>query len=615
MIDLFGFRHEGRWNANAFASLSLLAGAVSAIVWILNRPLGWDEIEFYRATDWVSRGRVPYRDFWEHHSPLQWFVYAPILRISSSTGGAWDLLFMRWAQLPLWVLTLTVWVRTCHTTERGRLMPGVTGLLLLSPAFLLFAVEYRVDALASALFLLGLVLALRSGFQTALGGCLLALVPMANLRLGPQALLALILLAIVDLERSRWGWSRRTVFLLTGALAPALVAVALLAGAGSLGLAWQQLVPDNQLVARLSNSGPGTFWDVLGTTLVEADPVPVLLLAAGLLAAFKTLLQWRRPDFHLLCAFLFLANLAFVYALNVHYFYHFQTCLLLSLPLVAALFPAAERGAPRSSRAAWAVLAVMFWNLGLNLRGLEDVRREDQLSYQDEIMRAVDTLTRPEEKVWDGCGFALRREPAYRRWFLPVHARLLAAAGRFAPLTVAELEAAAPAAFILNARTFHWLREWKDLGRFIRDNYLPVRPHLWVPAPNGLLRGEGDSLSWRIVRSGEYRLLAARRLATHPHFRTPFLYIAATRDNQPPALALDTEAVAYPLPRLEIRRNGQALAPDASGRMELRRTDRLEIRSGEPDALGVLLVPRSVRRFFDPAPSGAGLDAPLRRYF
>ena len=34
-------------------------------------PLVWDEIEFFRATDWVWRGLVPYRDFWEHHTPLQ----------------------------------------------------------------------------------------------------------------------------------------------------------------------------------------------------------------------------------------------------------------------------------------------------------------------------------------------------------------------------------------------------------------------------------------------------------------------------------------------------------------------------------------------------------------
>src|SRR5436305_15332505 len=40
-------------------------------------PLVWDEIEFFRATDWVRRGLVPYRDFWEHHTPLQWFLFAP----------------------------------------------------------------------------------------------------------------------------------------------------------------------------------------------------------------------------------------------------------------------------------------------------------------------------------------------------------------------------------------------------------------------------------------------------------------------------------------------------------------------------------------------------------
>src|SRR5438876_6390101 len=76
-------------------------------------PLNYDEIEFFRATDWIARGLVPYRDFWEHHSPLQWFVFAPVAAVVKSPGVN-ALLSMRWAQLPIWIIAFVLlwkWMR------------------------------------------------------------------------------------------------------------------------------------------------------------------------------------------------------------------------------------------------------------------------------------------------------------------------------------------------------------------------------------------------------------------------------------------------------------------------------------------------------------------------
>src|SRR3954470_15709609 len=76
-------------------------------------PLVWDEIEFFRATDWVRHGLVPYRDFWEHHTPLQWFLFAPITALTNSPGVS-AILLMRSAQLPLWIATFLLlrgWMR------------------------------------------------------------------------------------------------------------------------------------------------------------------------------------------------------------------------------------------------------------------------------------------------------------------------------------------------------------------------------------------------------------------------------------------------------------------------------------------------------------------------
>src|SRR5437773_8119120 len=76
-------------------------------------PLNWDEIEYFRAADWIRQGLVPYRDFWEHHTPLQWFVFAPLTALVSSPGSA-GIIAMRWAQVLLWIATfvlLSLWMR------------------------------------------------------------------------------------------------------------------------------------------------------------------------------------------------------------------------------------------------------------------------------------------------------------------------------------------------------------------------------------------------------------------------------------------------------------------------------------------------------------------------
>jgi len=69
-------------------AVTITAAAVRLLAILGLHPLNWDEIEFFRATDWVRQGLVPYRDFWEHHTPLQWYLFAPFEAMTSSPGAA-----------------------------------------------------------------------------------------------------------------------------------------------------------------------------------------------------------------------------------------------------------------------------------------------------------------------------------------------------------------------------------------------------------------------------------------------------------------------------------------------------------------------------------------------
>ncbi|HET8798547.1 MAG TPA: hypothetical protein VFO89_12715, partial [Thermoanaerobaculia bacterium] len=109
-------------------------------------PLNWDEIEFFTATKWIGEGRVPFRDFWEHHAPLMWFLFAPVTWLSDSPGID-AILLLRWAQIPVWMATFwmaNVWMRNVGIDRFARW--AAMTIALCSSLFMIPAVEYRVES-------------------------------------------------------------------------------------------------------------------------------------------------------------------------------------------------------------------------------------------------------------------------------------------------------------------------------------------------------------------------------------------------------------------------------------------------------------------------------------
>lgn len=50
------------------------------LTFAFNDTIILDELEHLRASWFVSNGEMPYRDFFEHHHPLIWFMYSPIIK-------------------------------------------------------------------------------------------------------------------------------------------------------------------------------------------------------------------------------------------------------------------------------------------------------------------------------------------------------------------------------------------------------------------------------------------------------------------------------------------------------------------------------------------------------
>jgi len=139
-------------------AVTIAAAAVRFLAILGLHPLNWDEIEFFRATDWVRQGLVPYRDFWEHHTPLQWYLFAPFAAMTTTPGAA-AIVWMRIAQVPLWVATFwftNVWMKRSGLGAVGRWTS--IAIACCSSLLMLAAVEYRVDVLGCAVYLAALVL-------------------------------------------------------------------------------------------------------------------------------------------------------------------------------------------------------------------------------------------------------------------------------------------------------------------------------------------------------------------------------------------------------------------------------------------------------------------------
>ena len=137
-------------------ALLVLAGVWFAALVHRGAPVAADEIEFFRATRWIGEGKVPFRDFWEHHTPLQWIVFAPVARLFANGPGVDSIVVMRWAQLALWIAIAALLVRLAR--RQGLNAWPALVLLLASATFVRKAVEYRVDVPGNLAYLAAVVL-------------------------------------------------------------------------------------------------------------------------------------------------------------------------------------------------------------------------------------------------------------------------------------------------------------------------------------------------------------------------------------------------------------------------------------------------------------------------
>lgn len=547
-----------------------------AVVWIAamlhrGQPLGWDEIEYFRATRWISEGRVPFRDFWEHHTPLQWLVFAPVAKVFGGGPGAGSIVAMRWVQAALWIATLALVMRLARNGARWWALT----MLLVCPLFIRSAIEYRVDALGNFAFVAGIVLAVQRRWIAF--GALLSIAVLANMRLAPLVIFTGALMLFWDGER--WRWNPRALRMLLGVVTIATPFVAWL----FLVRAWQPFVGGifrYNAASSALQTHLHTLADQLLAPVYFLDPAAITLWVGGILGCIFALRSIRQPGVPQILAIVFLASIAAIMLMEVQYEYHFQTTYLLMVPLAAL---ACTRVPPRWY---WLVLTIAAVALSINLLPVVSPGFGEPMQYQDFVMREVDRRTHPGDKVFEGTGYALRREPAYRYWFLPVGVRYLAEAGQLPPF---DIEADPPAAIIYNTRMLRWFEIFPKAGAYAVRHYVPLTRDLWMPGMTALLAPD-HGIAWTAPAAGRYTLWTSEPLVRHPWFTKPLDY-AKVRG----PLATRFEIV---LPRLPVAQQVQWSvdgSPTTARTVELKKGSRVTVLSREAHPIGVMLVPADVK--------------------
>ena len=144
-------------------TIGLLISLILRISFTLNRELDWDEFQHLHAAWMVSHGYTLYKDFWENHTPLLYYLLVPLFRFFGEDLSVILIARALMSGTAIWILYLTyALARVLHDRKTS-----VLAVLLLSymVIFVETTVEVRPDQPLVALWLTSLWLSQQAFYR------------------------------------------------------------------------------------------------------------------------------------------------------------------------------------------------------------------------------------------------------------------------------------------------------------------------------------------------------------------------------------------------------------------------------------------------------------------
>jgi hypothetical protein len=110
----------------------------------VTRQFNIDEFEHVHAAWYVQTGHVPYRDFFQNHNPLLYYLMAPVLSVSGDSPGSLILLRLIFFLLTVAIAFVTHQIAKLATKSDGAAILSVV-LLLTMAVFFQKVIEIRPD--------------------------------------------------------------------------------------------------------------------------------------------------------------------------------------------------------------------------------------------------------------------------------------------------------------------------------------------------------------------------------------------------------------------------------------------------------------------------------------
>ena len=139
-----------------FFLLQIIIG-VCAAFWVLyhHQPETGDDIEHLHSTWLVFSGKIPYIDFFQHHNPLLWYLFAPLAGYLAYDLFLFDVVRI----ISTLVMFVSLWV-SALIVRRFMVNSWYAGLLCVAavfPSYIVFSgQDFRPDNYMVLTFMLGL---------------------------------------------------------------------------------------------------------------------------------------------------------------------------------------------------------------------------------------------------------------------------------------------------------------------------------------------------------------------------------------------------------------------------------------------------------------------------